>query len=104
MEMYRLEWEGTDIKGAIRIGFSYLETMDEIAGFICARPEIVKRIMLAFQDEFRCDFIPNGVGILRTAYVLYKSLKWDEIRFINRDKTKELQIILKGQKYCYNQE
>jgi hypothetical protein len=102
MELYKLEWSSTDIKGAIRIGFSYLETMNEIAGFICARPEIVKKILLAFQDEFRCDFIPNGVGILRTAYVLYKSLKWNEIRFVNRDKTIELQIILTGQKYEHN--
>ena len=94
MDLYKLEWNSLDIKGAIRIGFFYLETMDEIAGFICARPEIVKKILLAFPEEFKCDFIPNGVGILRTAYVLYKSLKWNEIRFVNRDKTKELQIIL----------
>lgn len=94
MEEFRLEWKSNDIKGAVRIGFCYLETMDEIVGFICARPEIVKKILLAFPEDFKCDFIPNGVGILRTAYVLYKSLKWNEIRFINRDKTKELQIVL----------
>lgn len=94
MDLYKLEWDSKDIKGAINIGFYYIETLDEIAGFICARPEIVKRILLAFPEEFKCDFIPNGVGILRTAYVLYKSLKWNEIRFVNRDKTKELQIIL----------
>jgi len=94
MENYRLEWKSSDIKGAIQIGFYYMEVMDEIACFICARPEIVKKIMFSFPDDFKCDFIPNGVGILRTAYVLYKSLKWNEIRFINREKTKELQIVL----------
>lgn len=94
MDLYKLEWKSNDISGAIKIGFYYMEVMDEIAGFICARPEIIKKIILTFPDEFRCDFIPNGVGMLRTAYVLYKSLKWDEIRFINREKTKELQIIL----------
>jgi hypothetical protein len=94
MEEFKLEWRSNDIKGAVRIGFYYLEVMDELVGFICARPEIVKKILLAFPDDFRCDFIPNGVGILRTAYVLYKSLKWNEIRFINKEKTKELQIIL----------
>jgi hypothetical protein len=95
MVMYHLEWPSTDIKGAVRIGFSYLETLDDIVGFLSARPEIVKKIMFAFPEEFKCDFIPNGgVGMLRTAYVLYRSLKWNEIRFVNRDKTIELQIIL----------
>jgi hypothetical protein len=94
MITYRLEWRNDDIKGAIRIGFFYIETLDDIVGFISARPEIVKKILFAFPDEFKCDFIPNGVGMLRTAYVLYKSLKWNEIRFVNRDKTVELQIIL----------
>ena len=95
MITYKLEWRNEDIKGAVRVGFSYLETMDEIVGFISARPEIVKKILFAFPDEFKCDFIPNGgVGMLRTAYVLYRSLKWNEIRFVNRDKTIELQITL----------
>ena len=94
MITYRLEWKNTDIKGAVRIGFFYLEIMDEIVGFISARPEMVKKILFAFPEDFKCDFIPDGVGMLRTAYVLYKSLKWNEIRFVNRDKTIELQIIL----------
>jgi hypothetical protein len=94
MEEYKLEWNSNDIKGAVRIGFFYMEVMDEIVGYISARPEIIKKVLLAFPDEFRCDFIPNGVGILRTAYVLYKSLKWNELRFVNKEKTKELQIIL----------
>lgn len=93
--MYHLEWKKFDIKGAILIGFLFLETMDQIVGFISARPEIIKKILFAFPNEFKCDFIPNGgVGILRTAYVLYKSLRWNEIRFVNREKTMELQIIL----------
>lgn len=94
MEIYKLEWNIYDIKGAVRIGFFYMEVMDDIVGFISARPEVVKKILLAFPEEFRCDFIPNGVGILRTAYVLYKSLRWDELRFVNKEKTKELQILL----------
>lgn len=91
---YALEWPSYDIKGAVLIGFSYIEIMDEIVGFICARPEIVKKIIFEFPFEFKCDFIPHGVGILRTAYVKYKSIKWNEIRFINRDKNLELQIRL----------
>ena len=94
MITYCLEWRNDDIKGAVLIGFFYMELLDEIAGFISARPEIVKKILFAFPEDFKCDFIPDGVGMLRTAYVLYKSLKWNEIRFVNRDKTIELQIIL----------
>ena len=94
MFKYTLQWPSNDIKGAILTGFNYLETMDHIVGFISARPEIVKKILFAFPEDFKLDFIPNGVGILRTSYVLYKSLRWDEIRMVNRDKTIELQIIL----------
>lgn len=94
MEPYALEWPKNDIRGAIMIGFTYIETMNEIAGFICARPEIIKKIIFEFPKEFRCDFIPNGVGLLRTAYVQYKSLRWNEIRFLNREKTVALQIRL----------
>jgi hypothetical protein len=95
MTSYTLQWPSNDIKGAVLTGFSYLENMDHIVSFISARPEIVKRIIFAFPQEFKCEFIPNGgIGILRTAYVLYKPLRWDEIRFVNRDKTIELQIIL----------
>jgi hypothetical protein len=95
MITYHIEWRSDDIKGAINIGFSYIETLDDIVGFISARPEIVKKILFAFPKDFKCDFIPSGgVGILRTAYVLYRSLRWDEIRFVNRDKTVELQIVL----------
>lgn len=92
--MYALEWPSNDIKGATRIGFTYLETMDEIAGFIFARPEIIKKVIFEFPEDFHCDFIPGGVGILRTAYVKYKSLKWNELRFVNREQTVELQIRL----------
>jgi hypothetical protein len=95
MISYSLEWPNIDIRGAVLTGFSYIENMDEIVGFITARPEIVKKILFAFPEEFKCDFIPSGgVGILRTAYVLYRSLKWNEIRFVNREKTIELQVLL----------
>lgn len=91
---YILEWPVNDIKGAIRIGFTYMETMDEIVRFIYARPEIVKKIILQFPKDFRCDFIPGGVGILRTAYVKYKSLKWNEIFFCNTEQNIQLHIKL----------
>jgi len=94
MLKYTLQWPANDIKNAILVGFNYLEHMDHIVGFISARPEIVKKILFAFPEELKMDFILDGVGTLRSAYVLYKSLRWDEIRMVNRDKTIELQIIL----------
>lgn len=94
MNIYTLEWPSSDVKGAVRIGFTYMETMDEIVGFLCGRPEIIQKIILELPDEFKADFIPQGVGRLRTAYVLYKSIRWNELRFISREKTVELQIKL----------
>lgn len=94
MVSYCMEWPKENIKGAILTGFTYIETLDEIVGFVCARPEVVKKILFNLPNEFKLDFIPRGVGILRTAYVYYKPLRHDEIRMVNRDKTIELQIKL----------
>lgn len=93
--VYKMEWPAHNFRGAVLIGFSYLETMDEIASFICGRPELIKKLILEFSSEFKCDFIPKGVGILRTAYVLYKSIEHNELRFINQDKSIELKIKLR---------
>lgn len=89
-----MDIDSQDLKRAILMGFSYFETQDEIVGFVYANPKTLKRIILDMYDEIDFDFIPNGVGYLRTAYLKFSHVKENEIRFENIDRNIELKIVL----------
>jgi len=83
MDSYTMQWDSSDIPGAIRMGFNYIENKDEIVGFVYACPSTLKAIVLSIPDDIYFDYIPDGIGMLRTAYLKRASLKQEEIRFIN---------------------
>lgn len=95
MQTFIMEWDSSDIKGAIRAGFTYVESKDEIVAHVLANPHVLQKIVLAVPDEVLFDYIPDGIGFIRTAYLKRKPLKDDEIRFINQGSTIELRLILK---------
>ena len=90
-----MEWDNSDLKGGVMMAFSYMEKRDEIVGAIYGSPQIMKEIVLAMPDEVHFDYIPEGFGILRTAYLKFKPVsRSNELRFINQEKTVELRLIL----------
>jgi len=95
MQTFIMEWDSSDIRGAVRAGFNYVESKDEIVAFVLANPHILQKIVYAVPDDILFDYIPDGIGLIRTAYLKRKPLKDDEIRFINQGSTLELRLILK---------
>lgn len=96
MQTYQVEYDAQDLKGAIKCGFSYMETKDEIVGTIYVAPNMAKNLVLSAPDEIHFDYIPEGIGMLRTAYLKYlPSVKDNEIRFVNQEDTLELRLYLK---------
>jgi len=95
MICYTMEWDSSDIKGAIEMGFSYLEKMDRIVGGVYTDPMMAKKIVLSVPNEVEFDYIPEGIGIIRTAYFKMRpSLKSNEIRFEDKEKETQLKIFL----------
>jgi len=91
---YILEYSSEDIKGALKIGFAYVETLDNIVGSIYTNPKIMKRIVVEIPNEVEFDYIPEGIGIFRTAYLKIMPVRDNEIRFENQDKDLELRLFL----------
>jgi hypothetical protein len=85
----------TDIAGAVLMGFEYMERMDQIVGVIYVSPSTAKKIVIAMPDEVHFDYIPEGIGMVRTAYLKFKpTVRGDELRFLNQDETVEVRVIL----------
>lgn len=96
MTSYQIEYPISDLKKAVQAGFGYMESMDHIVGTIYASPAVVKQLVLSMPDDIHFDYIPEGIGMLRTAYLKFMpSVKENEIRFFNQDKTVELRLYLK---------
>lgn len=95
MEAYSAEWSAGDIRGAIDLGFHYIESLDSIVGYVYTPPSLMKSIVLQCPNDVVFDFIPEGIGLLRTAYLKYKFSRDNTIVFIDQDKTKEVIITLK---------
>lgn len=90
-----MEWDALDIRGAISMGFNYIEAKDEIVGFVYANPSTLKDIVLSIPEEVNFDFIPDGIGMIRTAYLKRASLKNNEIRFVNQSDSLRLRLFLR---------
>jgi len=92
---YTMEWDATDIPGAVFMGFNYIEVKDEIVGFVYANPAMLKKIVLSMPDDINFDYIPDGIGMLRTAYLKRASIRHNEIRFVNQSDSIRLRVFLR---------
>jgi hypothetical protein len=89
-------WDGADIRTAILDGFHFVESFDHIVGIVYASPHTMKDIVLAMPDEVVFDFIPEGIGMLRTAYLKFRPLPQSgEVRMVSQDETIVLRILRK---------
>lgn len=96
MDTYLIEYDSKDVAGAIACGFDYVERRDEIVGLVMSRPYLMKQMVLASPEEITFSFVPEGIGMLRTAYLkMVPYVKDNEIRFINQDRTLCLRMFLK---------
>jgi len=90
-----VEFDKTEFVRAIKLGFLYVELKDELVGSICTSPNLMKSIVLAFPEEVRFDYIPCGIGMLRTAYLQYlPSVKDNEIRFVSQHENFQIRMFL----------
>jgi hypothetical protein len=95
MESFKTEWDSRDIRGAIRTGFHLLESKDKIVGFLSIHPTLMKSVILENQEDITFDYIPEGLGFIRTAYLRFKFGRPNEMLFVDQDRTEELVITLK---------
>ena len=95
MQSYHMEWASEDVRGAILMDFSYIEKHDQIVGLVTANPPLVQKIVLDLGEEVKFDYIPEGIGMLRTAYLKYNpSNRANEIRFLSQEESVELRLFL----------
>lgn len=95
MEIFRAEWDSKDVGGAIKLGFNFLEIKDKIVGFVSVHPSVMKTVILETHDDITFDYIPEGLGFIRTAYLRFKFGRPNEIIFLDQEKSEELIITLK---------
>lgn len=95
MADYRtVHWGGDDVESAVLCGFNIMESLDLIVGKVVATPQMVGRIIYAMPDEIRFDYVPEGVGFLRTAYLKMRPMPYEsEIRLYSRDGSTVLRMI-----------
>lgn len=90
-----IEFDKSDLKGALRYGFEYLEKRDEIVGMVVTNPSLLKKIILTVPEDIEFAFIPEGIGLIRTAYLkVMPGVKSNEIRFTNVEKTISVRLFL----------
>ena len=95
MQSYQIEYPTSDLKKAVELGFHYMETMDEIVGTVFVAPAMAQKITMCMPGDVRFDYIPEGVGVIRTAYLKFlPSVKDNEIRFLNKESSVELWLYL----------
>jgi len=83
----------------LRIGiedsFTELEVLDEIVRYVYVNAATMKKVILEIPEEIKFDYIPNGVGYLRTAYLkFHPGLRDDVIKFTNYEDTLSLKLEL----------
>jgi hypothetical protein len=90
-----IEYDKSDLKGALQYGFEYLEKRDEIVGMVVTNPSLLKKIILTVPEDIEFAFIPEGVGMIRTAYLkLMPGVQSNEIRFTNVEKSISVRLFL----------
>lgn len=95
MLVYHIDYNKNLIARAMDVGFYYVESQDDIVGTIYTNPDLIKKIVIAYKDEIKFDYIPQGIGIFRTAYLKYYPLvKTNEIRFLSKHETFMVKMFL----------
>lgn len=90
-----MEYDRSDIRKAVALGFSYIESLDKIVGSVYVTPKMAKQIVLTMSEDVTFDYIPEGIGMLRTAYLKYlPAVKDNELRLIDQDMSTELRVFL----------
>lgn len=91
---HTIYWDGNDVRSIILDGFHFVESFDHIVGIIYASPATMKSIVLAMPDDVSFDYIPEGLGMLRTAYLKFRPLPASgEIRMVSQDESIVLRIL-----------
>jgi hypothetical protein len=84
-----------DLKKAIDESFTEIEVQDEIVRYIYVSASTMKKLILELPDEIKFDYIPNGVGYLRTAYLkFHPGLKDNTFKFTTIDETAVLKLVI----------
>lgn len=95
LPVYTMEFDKYHFSKAINFAFQYIEQQDDIVGTIYANPSLIKSIVLTFPDEVRFDYVHQGIGVFRTAYLKYlPSVRENIIIFINQHETFRLKLSL----------
>ena len=61
----------SSIGKAIEDCFTEIELKDEIVRYVYVNADTMKRLILEVPNEIKFDYILNGVGYLRTAYLKF---------------------------------
>lgn len=94
LPVYYLEFNKNFIRKGVECAFSYIEILDDVVGTIYGTPKMIKKVVLAFPDEAEFDYVYQGIGRLRTAYLKYLPTTRDnELIFLNRDETYKLKLL-----------
>lgn len=92
--VYHIEFSKSYIKEGIELAFKYIEIMDDVVGIIYGHPDMIKKVVLLFDNEVKFDFVYQGIGIFRTAYLKYiPTTRDNELVFLNRNETFKLKLI-----------
>jgi hypothetical protein len=92
---YHIEYDKSEISRAIMCAFNYVEQTDDIVGEIYANPILMKEIVKAFIDDVEFDYIPEGIGRFKGAYLKFiPSIKENVITFITYSKSFRLKMEL----------
>jgi hypothetical protein len=73
-------------KKAIDDSFTEIELQDEIVRYVYVNAATMKKLILELSDDINFDYIPNGVGYLRTAYLkFHPGLSDNVFKFTTKD-------------------
>lgn len=92
---FTMEYDKHNLKKAINCAFHYIESYDLIVGVIYSSPSLIKELVLTFPNEVEFDFIHQGIGTFRTAYIKYlPTIRGSSFILINREETIRLKLKL----------
>lgn len=84
-----------DIRTAVQAAFEHFEKQDEIVGSVYLSPRLMKKVVLSIPDEIIFAFIPEGIGMMRTAHIYFgPNVEEHEMRFYNQNKDMMLRLFL----------
>jgi hypothetical protein len=83
------------LEEAINDSFTEVEMQDEIVRYIYVNATTMKELILSIPGEIKFDYIPNGVGYLRTAYLkFHPGLRDNVFKFTTSGETVVLRLEL----------